>query len=106
MKCPKCGNEMERGYLYVRGFGGSLYWGPGKDTSFFSRRGLQQIDLSKMSVVSPEHKQCLRPASAASAGPYTSGLFNDRHSPADKSTGSTMGEQVQLMAPQLRHVLI
>ena len=53
MKCPECGNEMEKGYLYVRGFGGSLYWGSNKDTSFFSRRGLQQIDLSKMSVVSP-----------------------------------------------------
>ena len=53
MKCSECGNEMDKGYLYVRGFGGSLFWGSNHDTSFFSRRGLQQIDLTKLSVVSP-----------------------------------------------------
>jgi hypothetical protein len=26
MKCAGCGNEMERGYLYVRGFGGRFHW--------------------------------------------------------------------------------
>ena len=65
MKCPECGNEMEKGYLYVRGLGGSLYWGSNKDTSFFSRRGLQQIDLSKMSVVSPAAQAVLEACKCA-----------------------------------------
>ena len=68
MKCPDCGNEMERGYLYVRGFGGSLYWSTKKDTSFFSRRGLQQIDLSKTSVVSPAAQAVLEAGKCAGCG--------------------------------------
>jgi len=68
MKCPECKNEMERGYLYVRGFGGSLYRGARKDTSVFSRRGLQQIDLSKTSVVSPAAQAVLAAGKCATCG--------------------------------------
>ncbi len=68
MKCAECGTEMEGGYLYVRGFGGSLFWGKSKDTSFFSRRGLQQIDLSKISVISPAAQAVLEAGKCASCG--------------------------------------
>ena len=50
MKCPSCGKEMEPGFLYVRGLGGSLFWSVAKDTRFFSRRGLEQIDLGRLSL--------------------------------------------------------
>ena len=50
MKCPSCGQDMEPGYIYVRGIGGSLFWSKSKNTRFFSRKGLEQIDLSKVSV--------------------------------------------------------
>ena len=49
MKCPSCGKDMESGFIYVRGISGSLFWSKSKDTSFLSRRGLEQIDLSKLS---------------------------------------------------------
>jgi len=44
---------METGYLYVRGFGGSLFWGTTKETKFYSRRDLMQIDLGKLSAIRP-----------------------------------------------------
>ena len=68
MKCPECGNEMENGFLYVRGFGGSLCWGSNNDTRFFSRRGLEQIDLSKMSVVSPAAQAVLEAGKCGTCG--------------------------------------
>jgi hypothetical protein len=53
MTCPECKNEMEAGFLYVRGFGGFLFWGTRKDAKFLSRRDLIQIDLGKLSVIQP-----------------------------------------------------
>ncbi len=53
MTCPECRNGMEAGYLYVRGFGGSLFWGTRKDARFYSRRELMQIDLGKLSAIRP-----------------------------------------------------
>jgi len=50
MKCPSCGKDMEVGFLYVRGIGGSLFWSEANDTGFFSRRNLEQIDLEHLSV--------------------------------------------------------
>lgn len=50
MKCPECGQDMESGFIYVRGLGGSLFWSKSKDTGFMSRKGLEQIDLRKISV--------------------------------------------------------
>jgi len=50
MKCPSCSKEMEPGFIYVRGIGGSLFWSKNKDTRFFSRRELEQIDLGKLSL--------------------------------------------------------
>ncbi len=68
MQCPECRNEMEKGYLYVRGFGGSLFWSTDKDTRFFSRRGLQQIDLSKISVIPPAAQAVLEAGKCATCG--------------------------------------
>ena len=42
---------METGFMYVRGLGGSLFWSLAKDTRFFSRRGLEQVDLGRVSLV-------------------------------------------------------
>lgn len=50
MNCPDCGEEMQPGFIYVRGMGGSLFWSKSKDIGFMSREGLEQIDLSKLSV--------------------------------------------------------
>jgi len=50
MKCPACGKDMDAGFMYVRGLGGALYWSKSKDARFFSRRGLEQIDLSRLSL--------------------------------------------------------
>ncbi len=50
MNCPSCDKEMENGGLYVRGLGGSLFWSVKKSIPWFSRRDLNQIDLSKMSL--------------------------------------------------------
>lgn len=68
MDCPHCKNEMENGYLYVRGLGGSLFWGTDKDTGFTSRRGLQQIDLEKISIVSPAAQAVIEAAKSAVCG--------------------------------------
>jgi hypothetical protein len=50
MKCPACDGSLEEGFLYVRGFGGALFWGRGKDVGFLSRKGLEQIDLEGASL--------------------------------------------------------
>jgi hypothetical protein len=52
MKCPSCSKDMQPGFMYVRGLGGSLFWSETKDTRSFSRRGLEQIDLSRLSLTS------------------------------------------------------
>jgi hypothetical protein len=41
---------MEPGFLYIRGFGGSLFWSRSSDVPFYSRRGLDQIDLARLST--------------------------------------------------------
>lgn len=53
MTCPECKNEMDAGYLYVRGVGGSLFWGTKNDVRFYSRGDLTQIDLGKLSGTRP-----------------------------------------------------
>ena len=63
--CPECRNEMEAGYLYVRGLGGSLFWGPTKGVRFYSRRDLMQIDLGKLSAIRPA-AQAVLPAGKCS----------------------------------------
>jgi hypothetical protein len=50
MNCPKCGATMASGFLYVRGVGGALFWGESPDVGFLSRKGLEQIDLSAVSL--------------------------------------------------------
>jgi len=50
MKCSDCGSEMEGGYVYIRGLASSLSWSKRGDVPFFSRRDLEQIDLSKYSL--------------------------------------------------------
>lgn len=68
MKCPECAGEMQRGYLYVRGLGGALFWSDKKDTGFFSRRGLEQIDLSKISLIRPAAQAVVDAARCARCG--------------------------------------
>ncbi len=51
MHCSSCDKEMESGSLYVRGLGGSLFWSGKKNIPWFSRRDLNQIDLSNMSLI-------------------------------------------------------
>jgi Domain of unknown function (DUF6487) len=63
--CPECRNEMEAGYLYVRGLGGSLFWGRTKDARFYSRRDLMQIDLGKLIAIRPA-AQAVLPAGKCS----------------------------------------
>jgi hypothetical protein len=50
MRCPACDKEMETGFLYVRGVGGSLFWSRNSGTGLLSREGLEQIDLTRLSV--------------------------------------------------------
>lgn len=52
MNCAECGKEMEPGFVYVRGMGGSLFWSTDGDVRFPSKRGLEQLDLSKLSTTS------------------------------------------------------
>jgi hypothetical protein len=59
---------MEKGYLYVRGLGGSLFWGMKKDTRFYSRRELQQIDLGKLSLIRPAAQAVLDAAKCPRCG--------------------------------------
>ncbi len=65
MNCPACGNELKEGFLYVRGFAGSLFWSTGGATRFFSRRDLEQIDLGRLSTT-PTGGQAVLPASRCS----------------------------------------
>lgn len=50
MKCSVCDQDLNPGFLYVRGVGGALFWSPDKDIHFWSRQGLEQIDLAAVSV--------------------------------------------------------
>ena len=50
MNCPECNGEMDKGAMYVRGLGGSLFWSTFADRRWFSRKHLEQMDLSKMSL--------------------------------------------------------
>jgi len=59
---------MENGFLYVRGFAGSLYWGKTKDTKFLSRRELEQIDLSKLSLTGVSTQAVLAASRCLSCG--------------------------------------
>ncbi len=66
LKCPSCAVELGRGFIYVRGFAGSLFWSETRETRFYSRKGLEQIDLSKISEV-PTGGQAIIPAWRCSA---------------------------------------
>jgi hypothetical protein len=59
---------MGKGYLYVRGLGGSLLWGMKKDASFYSRRELEPIDLGKLSLTRPAAQAVLDAAKCARCG--------------------------------------
>ena len=49
MKCPECQSDMDEGFLYVRGMGASLAWSADSDIRFFSKKGLEQVNLTKLS---------------------------------------------------------
>lgn len=76
MTCPECKNEMDAGYLYIRGAGGGLFWGTTKDVGFYKREGLTQIDLDKVSVTRPA-TQAVIPATRCS----TCGMLAFKASP-------------------------
>ncbi len=59
---------MEKGYLYLRGLGGSLFWGTKKDIRFFSRRELELIDISKISLIRPAAQAVLAAAKCPGCG--------------------------------------
>lgn len=50
MKCSACGGDLDQGFMYVRGIGGALFWSRNKDTSFWSRQELEQVDLAAVSM--------------------------------------------------------
>jgi hypothetical protein len=77
MTCPECKNEMDAGYLYIRGAGGALFWGAKKDVTFYKREGLTQIDLDKVSASRPA-TQAVIPATKCSA----SGIVSFKAFPA------------------------
>jgi hypothetical protein len=62
MKCPSCVEEMEEGFLYLRGLGGSLFWSEHSDTGFFSRQNLEQIDLGQVSITGTAAQAVLKAA--------------------------------------------
>jgi hypothetical protein len=41
---------LEKGFLYVRGFGGSLFWSTTGSTRFFSKGNLEPINLGQLST--------------------------------------------------------
>jgi hypothetical protein len=59
---------MGKGFLYVRGLGGSLFWGAEKNAGVFSRRGLQQIDLGRISEVPPRTQAVVQAGKCAKCG--------------------------------------
>ncbi len=60
MKCPSCDQDLTEGYVYVRGFGASLHWGERSDVSWFSRKGLEMIDLRDYSLLAPRTQARVR----------------------------------------------
>lgn len=50
MKCSACERDMDQGFMYVRGLGGALFWSRNKEARFWSRQGLEQVDLAAVSV--------------------------------------------------------
>ena len=49
MTCPECDSDMDDGFLYVRGTGASLAWSADPDTRFFSKKGLELVNLTELS---------------------------------------------------------
>lgn len=49
MTCPDCQAEMEDGFLYVRGIGSSLSWSSDPKVRFFSKKGLDIVNLTALS---------------------------------------------------------
>jgi len=52
MNCPSCTSQLEKGFLYVRGIGGSLFWSTSGSTNFISKKDLEQLDLERISTTS------------------------------------------------------
>jgi hypothetical protein len=61
MLCPECNDQMDAGYLYVRGFGATLLWSASDSVSPVSRKGVTQIDLRGIGAV-PSRQQAVVPA--------------------------------------------
>lgn len=68
MTCPDCKNEMEAGYLYIRGAGGAVFWSAKNDVPFYKREGLTQIDLDKLSATRPATQAVIPASKCAKCG--------------------------------------
>lgn len=49
-KCPFCSAPLQQAFLYVRGLGASLHQSAAAEVGPFSRKGLDQIDLTALSL--------------------------------------------------------
>ena len=49
MICPECQVQMDKGFLYVRGIGSSLAWSSDPKIRFFSKKGLDFVNLTELS---------------------------------------------------------
>jgi len=61
MKCPKCDTQLEKGFIYIRGLGASIFWSTSENTWFLSRKDLTQLDLGRISKT-PVGAQAVLPA--------------------------------------------
>ena len=59
MKCSNCDYNMVNGALYLRGFGGALFWSTNKDAKFLSKKGLEQIHLGNLSITGSANTQAV-----------------------------------------------
>ena len=49
MTCPECQVQMDKGFLYVRGIGSSLARSSDPKIRFFSKKGLDLVNLTELS---------------------------------------------------------
>lgn len=68
VKCPECAREMTGGYLYVRGTAACLFWGAEKKAKFYSQKGLELIDLTRLSLVRPSAQAILEASRCPGCG--------------------------------------
>jgi len=66
--CPFCSAPLGEAYLYVRGIGAALHRSSDPDVRFFSRSGLEQIRLDKISLTGTGAQAVIRSLYCESCG--------------------------------------